>query len=159
MGSVKDFVWLYLWLVWIKRKGRQVESKITNTNIFTNLPTIESYWTESPFLHRPSSYKKLLERAAFWIVYIAWRVGYKVVAYNTTSVGVAWRNRLFLCVCVAETVLLLILINIVYIAVVVACQNGQLNGPVNVNMIFQALCNILSFLSSFATQSFAQTHV
>ena len=46
----------------------------------------------------------------------------------------------FFCVCVAETVLLLLLINItVYIAVVVACQNGQLNGPVNVNMIFQTV--------------------
>ena len=34
------------------------------------------------YLHRPSSsYKKLLDRVAFWIVYIAWTVGYKVVAY------------------------------------------------------------------------------
>ena len=66
----------------------------------------------------------------------------------------------FFCVCVAETVLLLLLINItVYIAVVVACQNGQLNGPVNVNMIFQTVCNILSFLSCFATQSYAQTYM
>ena len=61
-------------------------------------------------------------------MYIAWRVRYKVFAHNATSVGVGRRNRLF-CVCVAETVLLFLLINIiVYIVVVVVCQNRQVNG-------------------------------
>ena len=41
---------------------------------------------------------------------IAWRVGYKIVAYNATSVGVGKRNTLF-CVCVAETVLLVFFFN------------------------------------------------
>ena len=78
-------------------------------------------------LCRPSSYKKLLDRVTFWIVYVAWRVGYKIVAYNATSVGVGRRNILF-CVCVAEAVIIVAII-IVYIAVVVVCQNCQVNGP------------------------------
>ena len=88
---------------------------------------VQDYQHQYP--HRPSSsYKKLLDRVAFWIVYIAWRVWYKVFAHNATSVGVGRGNRLF-CVCVAETVLLLLLINIiVYIVVVVVCQNRQVNG-------------------------------
>ena len=40
-------------------------------------------------------------------MYIAWRLGYKTVAYNASSVGVGRRNVLF-CVCVAETVSLLL---------------------------------------------------
>ena len=78
-------------------------------------------------LCRPSSYEKLLDRVTFWIVYVAWRVGYKIVAYNATSVGVGRRNILF-CVCVAEAVIIVAII-IVYIAVVVVCQNCQVNGP------------------------------
>ena len=63
-------------------------------------------------LCRPSSrYKNLLDRVAFRIVYITWRVGYKIVAYNATSVGVERRNRLF-CACVAETALSLLLLSI-----------------------------------------------
>ena len=79
-----------------KRNGRQGESKVTNTN-GGKLPCRPS-----------SSYKKLLDRVTFWIVYIAWRVGYKIAAYSATSVGVGRKNRLF-CVCVTETVLLLLL--------------------------------------------------
>ena len=53
-----------------------------------------------PMVERPSSsYKKLLDRVAFWTMYIAWGVGYKIAAYNATSVGVGRKNILF-CVCV-----------------------------------------------------------
>ena len=34
----------------------------------------------------------------FGIMYISWRVGYKIVASNSTSVGVYRRNRFFLCI-------------------------------------------------------------
>ena len=58
-------------------------SKITNTN-------------GGKVLCRPfSSYKKLLDRVAFCIAYIALRVGCKIVAYNAISVGVGRRNTLF----------------------------------------------------------------
>ena len=102
VGSIQDFILLHLWLLWIKRNGRQGESKITNIN------------GGKLFCRPPSSYRKLLDRVAFWIVYIAWRVGYKTGAYNNaTSVGVGRWNKLscvwmcsrdFFCVCVAETV-------------------------------------------------------
>ena len=42
-----------------------------------------------------SSYKRLLDRVTFGIMYIAWRVGCKIVARNATSVGVGRRNTLF----------------------------------------------------------------
>ena len=108
----------FLWLVWIKRNGRQGEYKITNTN-------------GGKLLRRPSSrYKKLLDRVAFWIVYIARRVGYKMVAYNATSVEVGRRNRLFLCMCTRNCISLIVIINIiVYIDVAVECQDWQVIRP------------------------------
>ena len=50
-------------------------------------------------LLRPSSnYKKLVDKVAFSIGYIAWRLGYKIVAHDATSVGAGRRNRLlFVC--------------------------------------------------------------
>ena len=55
-------------------------------------------------------------------MYIAWRVGYKIAPYNATSVGIGRKNRLF-GGCVAETVLLLLLLSILL------CQNRQVKGP------------------------------
>ena len=92
-----------------QEKWEAGESMITNTN--------------GGKLRRPSSsYKKLLDRVTFWIVYIAWTVGYKIVPYNVTSVGIGRKNRLF-GGCVAETVLLLLLLSILL------CQNRQVKGP------------------------------
>ena len=127
VGSVQDFILLYLWLVWMKENGRQGESKITNAN-------------GRKLLWRLSSYKKLMHRGAFWIVYIAWRLGYKTVAYNASSVGVGKRNVLF-CVCVAETVLSLLLLSIL---LCILLRSWFVNiikwmGPINVNMKFQTL--------------------
>ena len=118
MGSVQHFVSLYLWLVWIKKNGRHGHSKITNTN-------------GGKLFRRPSSsYKKLLDRVAFWTGYIAWRVGYKFVTYNATSAGVGERNRLFLWICSRNCIITIVIINIiVYIIVVVVCKNRQANGP------------------------------
>ena len=45
-------------------------------------------------------------------MYIAWRVGYKIVAYNVTSVWVG-EKKYFFCVCVAETVYIIIIIIII----------------------------------------------
>ena len=92
---------------WIKRNGRQEEFKITNTN------------GGQLFCRPSSSYKKLLDRAAFWIVYIAWREVYKIVAYNATSVEIGRRNRLFVCICSRNCIIIIIII--VYIIVVVVC--------------------------------------
>ena len=51
----------------------------------------------TPMVERPfSSYKKLLDRVSFWIMYIPWRVGYKIAAYNATSVGVGRKNILLI---------------------------------------------------------------
>ena len=47
-------------------------------------------------------------------MYIAWRVAYKIVAYNVTSVRVGER-KYFFCVCVAETVYIVIIIIIVIV--------------------------------------------
>ena len=61
-------------------------------------------------LCRPSSgYKKLLDRVTFWIVHITLRVGYKIVAFNATSVGVGRRNYLFVCMCSRNCIELLLL--------------------------------------------------
>ena len=128
----------------IKRNSRQGEPKITNIN-------------GRKLLCRPSSsYKKLLDRVTFWIVYNAWRGWYKTVAYNDTSVGVGRQNGLFLCMCSRNCIIIVIINIIVYMAVVVVCQNRQVNGPINVNMRFHTLSIILSFLSCFATQNYIQ---
>ena len=67
----------------------------------------------------------LLDRVAFWIVYIAWRVGYKIVACKATSVGVGRRNTLFW---VAETVLLFLLLSILLCILLWWCfRNRQVN--------------------------------
>ena len=58
-----------------------------------------------------SSGKKLLDRVAFWIVYIAWRVAYKIAAYNATSVGVGRKKYIF-CVCVTETIIVNFIVSI-----------------------------------------------
>ena len=59
----------------MKGNFRQGESKITNTNggeiLRRLLPAIKRYWTESPFE-----------------LCTSYRVRYKTVAYNATSVGV-----------------------------------------------------------------------
>ena len=101
---------------------------ITNTN-------------SGKLLCRPSSYKKLLDRVVFWIVYIAWRVVYKIAAYNATSVGVGRKNRLF-CVCVAETVFLLLLLSVLLCILLWwwCVKIAKWVGPINVNMRFQTLC-------------------
>ena len=110
-------------------------------------------------LCRPSSYKKLLDRVTFWIVYVAWRVGYKIVAYNATSVGVVRRNIL-LCVCVAEAIIIISLSVLLCILLWWWCVKiAKWMGPISVNMRFQALCIILSFLSCFATSSYVQFHM
>ena len=75
-----------------------------------------------------SSYKKLLDRATFWIVYIPWRAWYKTVAYNATSNGVGRQNRHFLCM-YSKNCNIIISSIIVYIVVVVVYQNCQVNGP------------------------------
>ena len=63
-------------------------------------------------------------------MYVAWRVGYKIAAYNATSVGAGGKYRLFLCMCSRNCIIIIIIINsIVYIVVVVVCQNHQVNGP------------------------------
>ena len=62
-------------------------------------------------------------------MYIAWRVGYKIAGYNATSIGVWRKNRLFVCVYVAETIIIVIINFIVYIVAVVVCQNRQVNRP------------------------------
>ena len=72
---------IYDWYELREMEGKG-ESKITNTN-------------GGKLLHRPSSYKKLLDTVVFWIAYSALRVEYKIVAYNATSVGVGRRNALF----------------------------------------------------------------
>ena len=86
-------------------------------------------------------------------MYIAWRVGYKIVTYDVTSTGVRRRNRLF-CVCVAETVLLLLLLSILFCILLCwwCVKISKWTGPINVNLRFQTLCIILSFLSCLATQ-------
>ena len=71
----------------------------------------------------------LLDRVAFWIVYIAWRAWYKLVAYNAISVRVRRQNGLFLCMCNRNCIIIVIINIIVYIVVVVVCQNRQVNGP------------------------------
>ena len=82
-----------------QEKWEAGESMITNTN--------------GGKLRRPSSsYKKLLDRVTFWIVYIAWTVGYKIVPYNVTSVGIGRKNRLF-GGCVAETIIIIVIINFI----------------------------------------------
>ena len=88
----------------------------------TTIPTPTSKIT------RPSySHKKLLDRVAFWIVYVAWRIGYTIAAYNATSVGVKKKNP-FLCMCSRNCVI--VIINFfVYIVVVVVCQNWHVNRP------------------------------
>ena len=130
MGSVQDFILLYLWLVWIKKNGRQGEPKITNTN-------------GGKLLRRPSSYKKLLDKGAFWIVYIAWRVGYKIVACNATSVGVGRTNTLFW---VGKFVLFLLLSILLCILLWCWCvEIAKWIGSINVNMRFQTLCIILFY--------------
>ena len=58
---------------------------------------------------------------------IAWRVGYKIVAYNGSSFGVG-RNFFFLCVCSRNCIIVIVNI-IVYILVVVVYQNPHVNGP------------------------------
>ena len=132
MGLVQDFILLYLWLVWIKKNGRQGEPKITNTN-------------GGKLLRRPSSsYKKLLDKSAFWTVYIAWRVGYKIVACNTTSVGVGRTNTLFWA---GKTVLFLLLSMLLCILLWCWCvEIAKWIGSINVNMRFQTLCIILFFI-------------
>ena len=139
VGSVQDFILLYLRLVWIKRNRRQGESKIINT-------------IGGKLLRRPSSsYKKLCERATLWIVYIAWRVGYKIVAYNATSVGVGREIHFFVCMCSRNCVI--IIVN-QYYCVYCCCYGVKIAkwmGPININMIFQTLCIILSFLFCFDT--------
>ena len=100
----------------------------------------------------------LLDRVAFWIVYIAWGVGYKIVACNATSVGAGRRNTLFW---VAETVLLFLLLSILLcILLWWCCRNHQVN---RVNKckheISDSFCIILSFLSRFATQCYVQIHM
>ena len=71
----------------------------------------------------------LLDRVAFWIVYIAWRAWYKIVAYNATSVRVGGRNGLFLCMCSRNCIIIAIINITVYIVMVVVCQNRQVNRP------------------------------
>ena len=100
-----------------REMGGKGESKITNTN-------------RGKLLCSPSSrYKKVLDQVAFWIVYITWRVGYKIVAYNATSVGVGRRNRPFLHMCSRNCIIVVVIINTMYIVVVVECQDHQMNGP------------------------------
>ena len=81
-GASPRIILLYLSLTWIKINERQEEPKITNTN-------------SGKLLCRPSSSYKLLDR----IVYIAWRVGHKIVAYNATSVRMGRRNSFFVFMC------------------------------------------------------------
>ena len=120
VGSVQDFILLYLRLVWIKRNGRQGELKITNI-------MLERF---SADLRPAISY---------------WRVGYKILAYNATSVGAGRRNRCY------------------YQYHCVYCSGDGVKivtwtGPINVNMRFQTFY-ILSFLSCFATQNYVQIHM
>ena len=141
VGSVQDFILLYLRLVWIKRNRRQGESNIINT-------------IGGKLLRRPSSsYKKLCERAALWIVYIAWREGYKIVAYNATSVGVGREIHFFVCMC--KKLCCYYYCYYQYHCVYCCCDGVKIPkwmGAININMIFQTLCIILSFLFCFDTQ-------
>ena len=137
---------LYLWLVWINKNGRQGESKIINTN-------------GGKFYRPSSSYKNLLDRVTFWIVYIAWRVGYKIVTHNATFLGVGRRNSFF-CACVAKTVLIFLLSLLLCILLWCWCLKiAKWTDPINVNIRFQTLHISLSFLSCFATQSYMQIHM
>ena len=97
-------------------------------------------------LCRPSSsYKKLLDRVAFWIVYIAWRVGYKILGNNATSVGVGRRNDFF-CEYVAETVSLLLLSILLCILLLWWCSKiAKWTGPINVNMRFHEIALFIVF--------------
>ena len=79
--------------------------------------------TGGKLLRRPSSYKKLLDKVTFCIAYIALRVGYKIVAYNATFVGMGRRTTLF-CVC-SRKCIVIVIINII---VVLVCQNCQVTG-------------------------------
>ena len=56
-------------------------------------------------------------------MYIAWRVGYKIVAFNANSVGVGRKNKFFLCMCSKNCDVIINII--VYIVEVVVCQNCQ----------------------------------
>ena len=113
-------------LVWSVRNGRQGEFKIINNN--------------GGKLYRPSSsYKNLLDRVNFWTVFIAWRVGYKIVAYNATFLGVGRRISIF-CVCVAKTVLILLLSLLLCILLWWWCVKiAKWTEPINVNIRFQTL--------------------
>ena len=99
-----------------------------------------------------SSYKKLLDRVAFWTVYIPWRAWYKTVSYHAISVGVGRQNRPF-CVCVAETVSLLS-VSLCILLLWWCVKIAKWTGPIIVNMRLQTLRIIVSFLSCFATQSY-----
>ena len=73
-----------------------------------------------------SSYKSLLDRVTFGIMDIAWRVGCKIVEFNTTSAGVGRRNRLFLCIYSRYCIIVIVISSIiVYIVVVMISQNCQ----------------------------------
>ena len=52
-------------------------------------------------------------------MYIAWRVGYKIVAYNATSVGVGRKIHFFVCMCSRNCVIIIVIINIIVYVVVV----------------------------------------
>ena len=66
-----------------------------------------------------------------------------------------WGDKIdILCVCVAETVILLLLSVSLCILMWWWIKIAKWTGPINVNMRFQTLCIILSFLSCFATQSY-----
>ena len=101
-----------------------------------------------------SSYKTLLDRVTFWIVYIPWTAWYKIVTYNATSVGVGRQNRLF-CLCVAETVLVVVVV-VVCILLWWHVKIAKWTGPINANIRFETLCIIfvLSFLSCSVPQSY-----
>ena len=64
-------------------------------------------------------------------MYIAWRLGYKVVAYNNISAEVGRINTFFcVCVCSRNCIITIIILNVImYIVVVAVCQNHQVNGP------------------------------
>ena len=105
MGSVQDFILLYLWLVWIKRNGRQWESKITNTN-------------GGKLLRRPLPFELRI---------LSWESDTKLL--HIMPLLLEWGGELhfFVCMCSRNCIIIIIINIIVYITVVVVCQNRQVN--------------------------------
>ena len=125
----------------MKRNRRQEEPKITNIN-GRKLLRRPSYWTESPFqlcILLGEHDTKLLRKMPLLL---------------------EWGHKMdFLCTCSRNCIITVIINIIVYIAVVVVCQNCQVNEPNKCKHQILDTLHYSIFLCFFATQSYIQNQM